>query len=68
MTTLWLLWVVLTLTSPKADAVILVDEFANKVDCSMAMKALGSELARMNAQPDNINNITLNCIPVGTRD
>lgn len=68
MTTIWLLWVVLTLVSPKAEAVVLVDEFTSKVECSMAMKALGTELASMNASPENITNITLNCIPVGTRD
>lgn len=68
MTTIWLLWAVLTLTSPKADAVIVVDEFTNKVDCSTAMKALGHELASMNPNPQNINHITLNCIPVGTRN
>lgn len=66
MITIWILWSVLTLATPKADAVLPVDEFTNSIDCVSMMKSLGAELLSMKSE--NIINITLTCIPVGARN
>lgn len=66
MPTIWILWAVLTLIHPTAQAVVPVDEFTSTADCAVALKILGHELAAM--EPENLKGITLTCIPVGMRD
>jgi len=65
MITIWILWAVLTLVHPTAQAVVPVEEFMSTADCAMALKILSQELATL--EPENLRGITLTCIPVGTR-
>jgi len=66
MITIWILWAVLTLVHPTAQVVLMMDEFVTPTDCETALKSLGYELAAA-VEHENIDRITLTCIPVGTR-